>query len=218
MVKIKGFLEFEKILPLHIEKNENPKFKASKILDDLIEEDKKNKSYLSTFEIYEKELEELEEEELVFQLVKKAIDSFDPYFVHPDSYDEYDGESQRIGEIIERGMSINEIAEIMKEEFNWSFSGEFTMEDFLYPAKTVFNFLEDSLIEPGEISVKGTKKVYIYIKLHLHKLVPLKTLEEDNEEKLKKMFFNKIEANKDSEKLFSSFKTVYFWASEDIDL
>lgn len=84
----------------------------------------------------------MNKENLIFNHVKKAIDSFDPYFVHPDSYDEYDGESRRIAGKIKKGMSADEIAEIMKEEFNRSFSADFTREDFLATAETVFNSLE----------------------------------------------------------------------------
>ena len=63
-----------------------------------------------------------EDEDLIYALVKKAIDSFDPYFVQPDSADEYDGESRRIAGKIQLGMSSQEIAEIMKKEFKFSFS------------------------------------------------------------------------------------------------
>lgn len=84
----------------------------------------------------------MNKENLIFNYVKKAIDSFDPYFVHPDSYDEYDGESRRIAGKIKKGMSADEIAEIMKKEFNWSFSADFTREDFLATAETVSGFLE----------------------------------------------------------------------------
>lgn len=85
--------------------------------------------------------EKLDQENKIFGLVKKVIDSFDPYFVHPDSYDEYDGESKRISEKIKEEMTMEEIAEIMKDEFNRSFSADFTREDFFWPAEKLYNLI-----------------------------------------------------------------------------
>ena len=139
MRDIRVVLELEKVIPLSVKEAEDPELKASKIIDKMIEKDKKNDSYLSSFEIYKREFEWIEEESLIFTLVKKAIDSFDPYFVHPDSYDEYDGESGRIAEKIKKGMSINQIAEIMKEEFIFLFQPNL-------PRKTFFTLLKQSSI------------------------------------------------------------------------
>lgn len=217
MRNIKVVLELEKVIPLNVKEGEDPELKASRMIDEMIEMDEKNGSYLSTFEINEMNFERIDEESLMFTIVKKAIDSFDPYFVHPDSYDEYDGESGRIAEKIKKGMSIDEIAEIMKEEFNWSFSAEFTREDFYYSAETVFNLLEGCLNKPDINEVKMAKKEYIYVKLLLCKVIPVSVLEkEDGRAKAIKMVFDKIDLDEPLESFLSSFNVSVGWGTGDI--
>ena len=222
MRDIRVVLELEKVIPLSVKEGEDPELKASKIIDKMIEKDKKNDSYLSSFEIYKREFEWIEEESLIFILVKKAIDSFDPYFVHPDSYDEYDGESGRIAEKIKKGMSINQIAEIMKEEFIFSFSAKFTKEDFFHTAETVFNLLKNSLKEPHGNGRNTNKKEYVYVKLILCKVIPVKILEkedgrlEDGRAKAIKIVFDKIESDRKSGSVLSSFNISVGWGTKDI--
>ncbi|NLL30220.1 MAG: hypothetical protein GX258_04105 [Clostridiales bacterium] len=222
MRDIRVVLELEKVIPLSVKEGEDPELKASKIIDKMIEKDKKNDSYLSSFEIYKREFEWIEEESLIFILVKKAIDSFDPYFVHPDSYDEYDGESGRIAEKIKKGMSINQIAEIMKEEFIFSFSAKFTKEDFFHTAETVFNLLKNSLKEPHGNGRNTNKKEYVYVKLTLCKVIPVKILEkedgrlEDGRAKAIKIVFDKIESDRKSGSVLSSFNISVGWGTKDM--
>ncbi len=221
MRDIRVVLELEKVIPLNIKEGEDPELKASRMIYEMIEMDKKNDSYLSTFEIDESDFEWIEEG-LIFTLVKKAIDSFDPYFVHPDSYDEYDGESQRIAEKIKIGMSIDQISEIMKEEFNWSFSADFTREDFSHAAETVFNLIEDSLNKPDINEREMVEKTYVYVKLLLSKVIPVKVLEkedgrlEDGRTKAVKTVFDKINFDKELESFLSSFNISVGWGTEDI--
>ena len=182
----------------------------------MIEIDKRTNSYLSSFEIFHYELDHIEGP-LIFTIVKKAIDSFDPYVVHPDSYDEYDGESRRISEKIRRGMSIEEIAQIMIEEFNWSFSADFTMEDFFPTAKTVYNLLEDSSYQ-GKTNEEDTKKDYVYVKLYLAKVIPVKVpMKGFGEEEAIEIVFNKIDSEKKLESPLSSFSISLGWGIREVE-
>lgn len=216
MRNVRVVLELEKVIPLYVKEGEDPELKVGKIVDEMIEKDKKNHSYLSSFEIYEKQFEWIVEP-LIFSLVKKAIDSFDPYFVHPDSYDEYDGESRRIAEKIKIGMVENEIAEIMKEEFNWSFSAQFTREDFSYAAETVLRLLGDCLNEP-DINEENTKELeFVYIKLLLIKEIPVKASGEDEGiKKALKMVFGEIDSDKEVELPLSSFNISVGWGTREV--
>lgn len=77
--------------------------------------------------------------------VKMAIDGFDPYAVYPGDdgpYDEYDGESGRIAEKIKHEMSKEEIADIIAKEFTRSFNTEFTIEDCMWPAEEIYDYLK----------------------------------------------------------------------------
>lgn len=97
-----------------------------------------------------------------------------------DSYDEYDGESKNIAGKIKKEMPLDEIAEIMKEEFNWSFSAEFTREDFSFPAEKVYNFIKDSGDEPLIERIGDTKRINAYIKLTISKLTRVEVLENED--------------------------------------
>lgn len=180
MEDVKVFLELEKVISIDVKESENPETKISESINEMIELDKKRNTFLSTFKIYESEFEIIEEGENNFTFVKKAIDSFDPYFVHPDSYDEYDGESKRIAGKIKKEMSIDEIAEIMKEEFNWSFSAKFTREDFSFTAEKVYNFIKDSIDKSTRERIGDTKRINVYIKLTFSKLTRVEVLENED--------------------------------------
>lgn len=191
MVDMEVFLSLERLIKLRVEPGEDPVKEASKVLDGLLEGDENLSSSLRTFEIYEREIEVLEDP-LIFRLVKKLIDSFDPYFVHPDSYYEYDGESMRISKRIKEGMGIDEIADLMKDEFNWSFSGDFTREDFYYPAKGLVDLLETPLDlgSSSKIYEKSLHEYHIYVKILGSKLVkiPSSPCEEEEEKALEIAF------------------------------
>ena len=80
--------------------------------------------------------------------VKMAIDGFDPYVLCPGvdaPYDEYDGESSRIAEKIEHDMSKKEIADIIAKEFTRSFNTEFTIEECMWPAEKIYNYLKNQV-------------------------------------------------------------------------
>lgn len=139
-------LNLEKIISVNVKEGEDAELKASRLVDQMIESDEEARTSLSSLIDYERYVREIDQEDKMFILVKKAIDSFDPYFVPPDSYDEYDGESKRISEKIEEEMTMEEIAEIMKDEFNWSFSADFTREDFFWSAERVYNLLHSKYI------------------------------------------------------------------------
>lgn len=209
-------LELEKVIPVSIQRGEDPELKASEIINEMIEKNQQNASYLSTFRIDEIDFEWIVGD-LMFALVKKAIDAYDPYFVHPDSYDEYDGESSRIAEKIIKGMSVDEIAEIMKEEFNWSFTPTFTKEDFSHTAKTVFHLLEDSFNKTDNLKKEEGKKVHVYVKLYLRKVIPVKVLEKEGARaKAIEMVLDKIDSDKKTECSLSSFNRSIGWGTVDV--
>ena len=223
MRDIRVVLELEKVIPLSVKEGEDPELKASKIIDKMIEKDKKNDSYLSSFEIYKREFEWIEEESLIFTLVKKAIDSFDPYFVFFRCGIRWIWwRIKKDSRKIENGMSINQIAEIMKEEFIFSFSAKFTKEDFFHTAETVFNLLKNSLKEPHGNGRNTNKKEYVYVKLILCKVIPVKILEkedgrlEDGRAKAIKIVFDKIESDRKSGSVLSSFNISVGWGTKDI--
>lgn len=77
-------------------------------------------------------------------IVKKVIDNFDPFIVMPGEdgpEDEYDGESRRITEKIEAGMSEKEIAEIIEKEFIYSFGADFPFEVYMWLAEDIHYYL-----------------------------------------------------------------------------
>lgn len=217
MRDIRMVLELEKVIPIAAKDGKDPELKVSKMIDEMIEKEKENNTYLSSFEVNKSEFERIEEGNLMFTLVKKAIDSYDPYFVHPDSYDEYDGESRNIAEKIIIGMSIDEIAEIMKEEFNFSFSPDFEREDFYESAEAVYNLLEDSIDKPIIKDGVITKKDKVYVKLTLCKVIPVKALEkEDGIMKAIKIVFDKIDSDKETKSDLSSFNISVSYNTQDI--
>lgn len=136
-------LNLAKVISIKLKEGENPAVKMNSIIEEMLESEKE--SLLSSFLVYESYFQKLDQEDKLFSLVKKVIDSLDPYFVHPDSYDEYDGESRRISEKIKEEITMEEIAGIMKEEFNWSFSADFTREDFFWSAKRLYKLINDDL-------------------------------------------------------------------------
>lgn len=77
-------------------------------------------------------------------IVKKVIDKFDPYVIMPGEdgpEDEYDGESRRIAEKIELGMSEKEIAKIIEKEFIYSFNADFSSDFYMWPAEEIEYYL-----------------------------------------------------------------------------
>lgn len=202
MRDVQVFLELEKVIPLTVKENEHPELEARVIIEEGIKRDKKNNTFLSSFELYESKFEKIDAEKKMFTFVKKAIDSFDPYFVHPDSLDEYDGESRRIAEKITKQMSIDDISEMMKEEFNRSFSATFTREDFSSSAEAVYNLLQDSM----DMDKANSKKMDVYTKLTLGKVIPVELLEhEDGWLKTIEGLSSKIATEKEKESFLSAF-------------
>ena len=89
MKNIKVLLDLEKVVLLDIEEVDLFELKIRKMLNQMIEREQEKGTYLSTYEIQGLNFEWLEEDFLVFTLVKKAIDALDPYGVHPESCDEF---------------------------------------------------------------------------------------------------------------------------------
>lgn len=198
-------LDLEKVVLLDIEEDDLFELKIRKMLNQMIEREQEKGTYLSTYEIQGLNFEWLEEDFMVFNLVKKAIDALDPYCVHPDSWDEYDGESRRIAEQLREGMSIDEIAQVMKEEFNWAFSADFTRGDFIVAAKTVYDLLKDCSQEKAK-DEDGMMKKYAYIIVKLSKTVSM--IDSDDEygiERVREVVFDEIDSDDKKDSTLSSF-------------
>lgn len=77
--------------------------------------------------------------------VKKAIDAFDPFSLMPGHEDgapddEYDPLSGRIANQIEGDMLAEEIAELIRDEFYFSFEREFSLEGCMKPAQMIYSY------------------------------------------------------------------------------
>lgn len=77
--------------------------------------------------------------------VKKAIDAFDPFVLMPGHEDgapddEYDPLSRRITDEIEVDMFVEEIAEVIRDEFFYSFDEEFSLKHCMKPAQMIYSY------------------------------------------------------------------------------
>lgn len=214
MQNIKLCLDIEKVLLVDIPEGENHELWMCKMVNQLIDKDLREETYLSTYEVQDYSFEWINEDSLIFTLVKKAIDALDLYCVHPDSYNEYDGESERIAKKIKVGMSIDEIAQIMQEEFNWSFSENFTREDFIVSAISVYNL--QKVCSQGCVKVRdGIMKKFVYILIRLAKLISKKDIDYDNEsEIILEKVSNKINMIDKEKSDLSSFSISKCWLDE----
>lgn len=75
------------------------------------------------------------------EVVKLAIDEFDPYALTYDVPDEYEEISARITDDIDIHMTAEEIAKVIADEFNFTFVPDFTIENCMHPAKKVHYYL-----------------------------------------------------------------------------
>ena len=75
--------------------------------------------------------------------VNSALNEFDPFVVLPEAKDEYFPLAIRISEKIKRNMSKEELADIIADEFAYSFGEEegFTRDNCMYPAEIVYDYL-----------------------------------------------------------------------------
>lgn len=75
------------------------------------------------------------------EVVKLAIDEFDPYALTYDEPDEYKEISARITDDIDIHMTAEEIAKVIADEFNFTFVPDFTIENCMRPAKKIHHYL-----------------------------------------------------------------------------
>jgi len=75
------------------------------------------------------------------EVVKLAIDAFDPYALTYDEPNEYMEISARITDDIDIHMTAEEIAEVIADEFNFTFVPDFTIENCMRPAKKIHYYL-----------------------------------------------------------------------------
>ena len=78
----------------------------------------------------------------VYRLVKKVIDTFDMYNLFPGidaPYSEYDLESRHIADKIQYGMTVTDIAAVIKDVFNYYFDAQDDVSVYMEPAKQIHN-------------------------------------------------------------------------------
>ena len=82
---------------------------------------------------------------MLFQAVKKQVDAFDAYGLLKGGApnDEFDGETNLIATRIKKGMSAENIAEIMAQVMNTQFEHIFKTKELLPFAKEIEKFLND---------------------------------------------------------------------------
>jgi len=139
-VEVSVKIILQKTITIEVEENEEAERKAHRMIDDMAPEEYKEFLLSLRMPYGGPFVEKISLE----AKVKMAIDAFDPYAIFPGDdgpYDEYDGESSRIAEEIQQGMSKEEIADIIAKEFTKSFNREFTIEDCMSPALKIYQYL-----------------------------------------------------------------------------
>jgi hypothetical protein len=83
----------------------------------------------------------------IFLIVKGVIDEYDPYGLlschAPDN--EYDLESAKIAELIDKNSTTDEIATIISEVFTHMFNKDFPKADFIQAAHDIKNHFDKYL-------------------------------------------------------------------------
>ena len=80
----------------------------------------------------------------LYMLVKKVIDEFDLYALYPGidaPYSEYDLESRSIAEKIQYGMSDTDIADVIKDVFDYYFGAQDSVSAYMEPAKQIHSYI-----------------------------------------------------------------------------
>ncbi len=125
-------------------KDDNLWIATSKAMFEILQTEEKLKDFVITSLPGEVFPVKIDQDDRMFFLVKVVIDEFDPFVLIPGGIpNEYDGESRRISEKIKSGMSKEEIADIITDEFNMSFGQDFTREESMWPAKYIYNFINE---------------------------------------------------------------------------
>lgn len=79
----------------------------------------------------------------MFEIVKKAIDDFNPYSLLPEApNDEFDIESREISTRINVDSTIEEIVEIISEVFSEAFHDNFEVKDCIETAEKIFESIK----------------------------------------------------------------------------
>lgn len=80
---------------------------------------------------------------IIFKVVKKAIDAWNPYCLLPEApRDEFDSESREIADLISEASTADFIAEKIASVFSLSFEVEFTKSDCMIPAEKIVDILQ----------------------------------------------------------------------------
>lgn len=79
----------------------------------------------------------------IFEIVKKAIDEFNPYSLLPEApNDEFDSESREISTRINVDSTIEEIAEIISEVFSEEFYDNFEVKSCMETAEKIYKLIK----------------------------------------------------------------------------
>jgi hypothetical protein len=80
----------------------------------------------------------------MFDIVKKAIDEFNPYGLLPEApSDEYDIESREIAGQINDNNTVEEIAEIISIVLSKAFDANFDFKKCMVPAKKIYKAMKN---------------------------------------------------------------------------
>ena len=79
------------------------------------------------------------------EMVKKVIDEFDLYVLLPGidaPLSEYNPESNSITKKITYGMSVDDIANVIRDVFSYYFGSTYSLEVYMGPAKQIYTYLK----------------------------------------------------------------------------
>lgn len=79
----------------------------------------------------------------MFNIVKTAIDEFNPFELLPEApNDEFDGESREIAGRIKINGSVGEVAEIISIVFSKAFDEKFELKDCMATAEKIYKLMK----------------------------------------------------------------------------
>lgn len=79
----------------------------------------------------------------MFNIVKKAIDEFNPYGLLPEAQnDEFDSESRKIAGQINHNNTVEEIAEIITKVLSKAFDTNFDIKKCRVPAEKIYKSMK----------------------------------------------------------------------------
>ena len=78
----------------------------------------------------------------MFEIVKSVVDEWNPYELLPNApSDEYDSETIKISQIINKSSNVVEIADIISRVFSKSFNENLDIQKCVKPAEKIYELL-----------------------------------------------------------------------------